>query len=98
MTKASHLNRPSDASAAAKAAKAEKRTEDFRKAQLPGLIAERQREYKARLTRAKLPASQMPMCNATMPGSYSTGDGEVHQQLRPGSQHAFTLPSHGDQT
>lgn len=101
-TAPSHINRPSDATLAAKAkratAAAEKRAQSYAKTMLPGLHAERQREFAARAHRAKVPISQMPMCNATMPGTYRTGDGEVLQQPRPGSLHAFTLPSHGDRT
>ncbi len=102
MNIASHLVRPSDATVTAatkrQAALAEKRAEDYRKALLPGLVAERQREFKARLKRALAPASKVRMCNATMNGTYCTGDGEVVQQPRPGSMHAFTLPSRGDRT
>ena len=65
---------------------------------LPGLIKERQREFEARLTRVQAPSSQVRMCNATMPGSYRTGDGEVRQAQRPGSGVASGLPSHGDRT
>lgn len=102
MTRAAHLVRPSEAAQATAVKRAtardEKRTADFNKALLPGLVAERKREQEARLIRAKLPSSQVPMCNATMPGRYRTGDGEVLQQPRPGSMHAFTLPSYGDKT
>lgn len=31
-------------------------------------------------------------------GTYSTGDGEVRQLQRPGSEHAYTLPSRGYRT
>lgn len=30
--------------------------------------------------------------------TYSTGDGEVRQLQRPGSEHAYTLPSRGYRT
>lgn len=65
---------------------------------LPGLIEERRRELAARLKRVAKTSAEMPICNATTPGSYRTGDGEVLQQPRPGSLHAYTLPSHGDRT
>ena len=67
-------------------------------APLPGLIKERQREFEARLTRVQAPSSQVRMCNATMPGSYRTGDGDVRQAERPGSGVAYGLPSRGTGT
>lgn len=65
---------------------------------LPGLIQEREREFLARLRRVAKSPSEVPICNATTPGTYRTGDGEVTQSPRPGSLSAFTLPSHGDRT
>lgn len=114
-----HVRRPSDASAAAKAAKADKRAAEAARrngwnslststgtaktihkdgVMLPALAKERQREFEARLTRVQAPSAQVRMCNATMPGSYRTGDGEVRQAERPGSGVAYGLPSHGDRT
>ena len=93
-----HVRRPSDASAAAKLAKADKRAAAHNKTLLPALAKERQREFAARLTRAQVPSSLVKMCNATMPGSYRTGDGEVRQAERPGSRAAYGLPSYGDRT
>lgn len=90
-----HVRRPSDASAAAKLAKADKRAADYNKTLLPALLKERQREFEARLTRAQVPSSLVKMCNATMPGSYRTGDGETPAAQRPGSQTAYSLPSRG---
>lgn len=102
MTKAAHLNRPSDANASAAqkraTARQEKRGADYNRSMLPALVKEREREYQARLLRAKVPHSVVPMCNSTMPGTYRTGDGEVLQHPRLGSLRAFTLPSHGDRT
>lgn len=94
-TKATHLHRPSDQSAAIAAAKSDKRDASYRKTLLPALVQERQREYQARLKRAMAPASKGPLCNTNTPGTYRTGDGETVQQPRPGSLHAFTLPSRG---
>lgn len=95
MTKAPHLTRPSDATLAAQAAKADKRAASYSKSLLPALIKEREREFDARMARLALPASQVRMCNATQPGTYRTGDGEVLQATRPGSAQAYTLPSRG---
>lgn len=34
--------------------------------------------------------------NSAMSGTYRTGDGDIFKQpVRPGSEHAFTLPSRG---
>jgi hypothetical protein len=44
-------------------------------------------------------AMPIKICTAGMGDtSYRTGDGEVIQQPRPGSLHAFTLPSRGNRT
>jgi len=66
---------------------------------LPGLVQERQRMYEERLSRAT--AEYLPdfICNAAMAHTtYRTGDGEMRQEPRPGSMHAFTLPSRGNRT
>lgn len=69
---------------------------------LPGLIQERQRMFDERMraintTPVSLDDSRI--CNASMRDTtYRTGDGEVIQQPRPGSLHAFTLPSRGFST
>jgi hypothetical protein len=67
---------------------------------LPGLIQERQRMFDEHMRNHSI-AIAMPVkiCTASMGHtSYRTGNGEVIQQLRPGSLHAFTLPSRGDRT
>jgi hypothetical protein len=100
-TKQAHLHRPSDKSMAvvtAKAARADKRDAAYKRLMLPGLVQERQREFDARMARLALPASQGYICNASAIGTYRTGDGEVLQAPRPGSLHAYTLPSRGDRT
>lgn len=43
-----------------------------------------------------LQANTQRVCNAGMRGTtYRTGDGEVIQQVRPGSMRAYGLPSRG---
>lgn len=44
-----------------------------------------------------LPGQALPITNDwRRPDTYVTGDGEVLQQQRPGSERAFTLPSRGN--
>lgn len=67
---------------------------------LPGLVQERQRMFDERMrNHSSASATPIKICNAGMGHtSYRTGDGEVIQQPRPGSLHAFTLPSRGNRT
>jgi hypothetical protein len=61
----------------------------------PGAKAARQRMFDERLRKAQAPASGR-ICNAAMKDTtYVPGDGEVVQEPRPGSMHAYTLPSRG---
>lgn len=65
---------------------------------LPGLVQERERMYQERVSNR---GNYVPvrLCNASMRGTtYRTGDGEVLQEPRPGSLHAYTLPSRGYRT
>lgn len=62
---------------------------------MPSTKLARQRMFEERLTKAQAPAEGR-ICNAAMQHTtYQTGDGEVVQAERPGSMHAYTLPSRG---
>ena len=68
---------------------------------LPGIVAERHRMYAERLAalgHQVAAAGQARICNAAMRKPYATGDGEVVQQVRPGSMVAYSLPSRGYRT
>lgn len=70
---------------------------------LPGLVKERHQMYQERLDalHKKLDLTQpVRITNATVrnPEPYRTGDGDVGFCVRPGSMHAFTLPSRGNRT
>lgn len=68
---------------------------------MPGIVAERQRMYAERLAALgqEVAAAGTPrICNAAMREPYRTGDGEVVQQVRPGSMTAYGLPSRGNAT
>jgi hypothetical protein len=71
---------------------------------LPGLHKERHQMYQERLEALHKKLELVPpvrITNATMRSTkpYATGDGDpFHQTARPGSMHAFTLPSRGHRT
>lgn len=69
---------------------------------MPGIVAERHRLYAERLAalgKEVADAGVARICNAAMRGKpYRTGDGEVVQQVRPGSMVAYGLPSRGNPT
>lgn len=66
---------------------------------LPALIQEREAMLNARLRSKRAKPEDMPsrICNASMRDKppYKTGDGEVLQSQRPGSDVAYKLPSRG---
>jgi len=92
---------------ATKAEMAERRAHAQTKAQkahmsmMPGIVAERHRMYAERLAalgHAVAAAGTARICNAAVRETYRTGDGEVVQQVRPGSMVAYSLPSRGYRT
>lgn len=66
---------------------------------LPALIQEREAMLNARLRSKRVKPEDIPsrICNASTrhKGAYKTGDGEVLQSQRPGSDVAYKLPSRG---
>lgn len=63
---------------------------------LPALVQERERQFQERIHQLNTALSASRVCNAAMQHTtYRTGDGEVIQQVRPGSMRAYGLPSRG---
>ena len=93
-----HLHRPNDRALKMKAARLVAIGTNVPGAgtALPGLVAERERMFAARLQQLK--QRDLPIRNSTVTGDrpYKTGDGDCfHQAPRPGSMVAFGLPSKG---
>jgi hypothetical protein len=77
------------------ARRAAKHDKDAFSMMMPTAKLARQRMFDERLRKVQTSSAQR-ICNAAMQHTtYRTGDGEVVQAERPGSMHAYTLPSRG---